>query len=234
MIPAHYFNCIHELHVCVYCMYTMELVYSGHPGDHQNGCYREVRDLLAQVKIHAIDSIWTLPPGCYREVTCLYSDRYIYRFHCIATREKIRQLAYQMKWRKKRKNINKRLDIYVELGEEEWITCNGIKNEGKRDKGRETRGERQGERDKERKTMGDAGRETGGETGKRGREERQGRETRGERQGERDRGRDKGRETRRETGGETGKKERGKEGGGGRKGGERKEGERKEGDFQPR
>ena len=33
--------------------------------------------MLAQVKIHAIDSIWTLPPGCYREVTCLYSDHYI-------------------------------------------------------------------------------------------------------------------------------------------------------------
>ena len=31
-------------------------------------------DLLAQVKIYAIDSIWTLPPGCYREVAC---DRYI-------------------------------------------------------------------------------------------------------------------------------------------------------------
>ena len=27
--------------------------------------------------------LWTLPPGCYREVTCLNSDRYIlYRFHC--------------------------------------------------------------------------------------------------------------------------------------------------------
>ena len=45
-------------------------VYSDHPKDHQG-------DLLAQVKIHAIDSIWTLPPGCYREVTCLYSDCYI-------------------------------------------------------------------------------------------------------------------------------------------------------------
>ena len=32
--------------------------------------------LPAQVKIHAKASIWTLPPGCYREVTCLYSDRY--------------------------------------------------------------------------------------------------------------------------------------------------------------
>ena len=67
-----------------------------------------------------------------------------------------------MKWRKKRKNIHKRLDIYVELGEEEWITCNGIKNEGKRDRG-ETRKERQGERDK--------GRETGEEK-ERGKEER--------------------------------------------------------------
>ena len=50
-------------------MYTVELVYSGHPGDHQKW-------LLAQVKIHAIDSIWTFSPGCYREVTCLYSDLY--------------------------------------------------------------------------------------------------------------------------------------------------------------
>ena len=36
--------------------------------------YRD--DLLAQVKIHAIDSIWTLS-GCYREVTCLYGGHYI-------------------------------------------------------------------------------------------------------------------------------------------------------------
>ena len=55
---------------------TVEPVHSGHPGDYQK--WRG--DLLAQIKIHAIDSIWTLPPGCYRKVTCLYSDRYIYRF----------------------------------------------------------------------------------------------------------------------------------------------------------
>ena len=33
--------------------------------------------MLAQVKTHAIYFIWTLPPGCYREVICLYSDHYI-------------------------------------------------------------------------------------------------------------------------------------------------------------
>ena len=67
-----------------------------------------------------------------------------------------------MKRRKKRKNIHKRLDIYVELGEEEWITCNGINNERKRDReererkrrkgrGENGRGERKGKERGERK-----------------------------------------------------------------------------------
>ena len=38
-------------------------------GTTKSGCYREMT-WQAQVKIHAIDSIWTLPSVCYKEVTC--------------------------------------------------------------------------------------------------------------------------------------------------------------------
>ena len=57
---------------------TVEPVYSGHPGDTKSGfsitATSGVGDLLAYM---LYTPLRTLPPGCYREVTCLYSDRYI-------------------------------------------------------------------------------------------------------------------------------------------------------------
>ena len=32
--------------------------------------------MIREVSLYMIREIWSLPPGCYREVTCLYSDRY--------------------------------------------------------------------------------------------------------------------------------------------------------------
>ena len=82
------------------CIYAIKIQDSEHSGTLYSGYHR---DHFLTTKsgcskrgiIHAIDSIWTLPPGCYREVTGLGRSTVIYTTHSFI---KTRQFGSKGMW----------------------------------------------------------------------------------------------------------------------------------------